>query len=162
EPRALRDEAVSVPGTGRVGSRDGRTGLSASRLRTAHLALAVVFVGFGAVDGTWAARLPALKRGLGLDSGELGLVIFSVSITATLMLPVAGWLTSRAGSRGPSGLGLLLAGGALATAAFAPSLAALVPAACVLGAGIGIVDVAANAHGVALEGGLGRPVLSAL
>jgi hypothetical protein len=32
----------------------------------------------------------------------------------------------------------------------------------VIGAGIGIVDVAANAHGVALEEGLGRPVLSAL
>jgi hypothetical protein len=133
-----------------------------TRLRTAHVALAVVFIGFGTIDGTWAARLPALKGRLGLDSGELGLVIFCVSVTATVLLPVAGWLSSRAGSRGPSGLGLLLAGGALTAAAFAPSLGALVPAACVLGAGFGIVDVAANAHGVALESELGRPVLSAL
>jgi MFS transporter len=131
-------------------------------LRAAHVALAVVFVGFGAVDGTWAARLPALKGRLGLDSGELGLVIFCVSVSATLVLPLAGWLTSRAGSRGPSGLGLVLTACALTAAAFAPSLAALAPAACLIGAGFGIVDVAANAHGVALEERLHRPILSAL
>jgi hypothetical protein len=136
--------------------------MGARQLRAAHVALAVVFVGFGAVDGTWAARLPALKARLGLDSGELGLAIFCVSVSATLVLPVAGWLTSRAGSRGPSGLGLVLTAGALTAAAFAPSLAALAPAACLMGAGIGIVDVAANAHGIVLEQRLGRPVLSAL
>jgi len=38
----------------------------------------------------------------------------------------------------------------------------LVVTACALGAGVGIVDVAANAHGVAVEERLGRPVLSAL
>jgi MFS transporter len=130
--------------------------------RTAHVALAVIFVGFGAIDGTWAARLPALQHRLGLDSGKLGLVVFCVSVTATVLLPVAGWFTSRAGSRWPSGIGLVVAGGALAAAAFAPSFDALVPAACVLGAGFSIVDVAANAHGVALEERLGRPVLSAL
>ena len=136
--------------------------VSARQLRAAHVALAVVFVGFGTVDGTWAARLPALKDRLGLDSGTLGVAIFCVSVSATLVLPVAGWLASRAGSRGPSGLGLVLTGGALTAAAFAPSFAALAPAACLIGAGFGIVDVAANAHGVALEGRLGRPVLSAL
>ena len=92
--------------------------MAARRLRAAHIALAVIFVGFGAVDGTWAARLPALKTRLGLDSGQLGLVIFCVSISATLLLPVAGWLSSRAGSRGPSGVGLL-AGSAIAAGAAA-------------------------------------------
>jgi hypothetical protein len=136
--------------------------MGARQLRAAHVALAVVFVAFGTVDGSWAARLPALKGRLFLDSGELGLVIFCVSVSATLMLPIAGWLTSRAGSRGPTGLGLVVTAAALTAAAFAPSLAALAPAACVLGAGLGITDVSANAHGVALEGRLGRPVLSAL
>jgi len=136
--------------------------MPARRLRTAHAALAITFVGLGAVDGVWASRLPALKHRLGLDSGELGLVLFAVSLTATASLPLAGWLAARRGSRGPTGLGLLLAAGGLTLAAFSPSLAVLVPAACVLGAGIGILDVGANAHGVAVEGRLGRPVLSAL
>jgi predicted MFS family arabinose efflux permease len=136
--------------------------VGAGRLRRAHVAVAFAFVAFGTIDGTWVARLPALKQRLGLDSGELGLVILSVSLTATLLLPLSGWLTSRRGSRGPTGLGLFVTAGALTAAAFAPSLLALVAAACLMGAGVGIVDVAANAHGVAVEKRLGRPVLSAL
>jgi MFS family permease len=136
--------------------------VGAGRLRRAHVAIALTFVAFGTVDGTWVARLPALKHRLGLDSGELGLVIFSVSLAATLLLPVSGWLTSRRGSRGPTGLGLLVTAAGLTAAAFAPSLYTLVPAACLLGAGFSVVDVAANAHGVAVEQRLGRPVLSAL
>jgi hypothetical protein len=136
--------------------------MTAGRLRAAHAALAVAFVCFGAVDGTWTARLPAVQEGLHLDSGQLGIAIFGVSVTATAMLPLAGWLASRSGSRGPAGLGLLITAGGLAAAAFAPSLAVLVLTACTLGAGVGIVDVAANAHGVAVEERLGRPVLSAL
>jgi fucose permease len=136
--------------------------VSAARLRAAHVALATAFVGLGAIDGVWVARLPALKHRLGLDSGELGLVILAVTLTATVSLPLAGWLVSHRGSRGPVGLGLVVGAIGLALAAFAPSLAVLVPLACVLGAGIGILDVSANAHGVAIEHRLGRPVLSAL
>ena len=136
--------------------------MAAGRLRQAHVALAVSFVAFGTLDGTWAARLPALKRRLGLDSGKLGLVVFLVSLAATLLLPVAGWLAARRGSRMPTALGLFLAGAGITGAAFAPSFATLVPVACVIGAGWGIADVAANAHGVALEAQIGRPILSVL
>jgi fucose permease len=131
-------------------------------LRRAHLALAVAFIAFGTVDGTWAARLPALERRLDLDSGSLGIAIFCVSLTATLMLVPAGALASHRGSRGPVALGMLVMAGGLTASAFAPSLGALVPSACVLGAGFGILDVSANAHGVLVERRLGRPVLSAL
>jgi fucose permease len=131
-------------------------------VRRAHVALAVAFVAFGAIDGTWAARLPAIKARLHLDSGRLGIAIFCVSLAATAMLPFAGWLASKRGSRGPILLGLLVTAGGITAIAFAPSLALLAPSACLLGAGFGIVDVAANAHGVAVEQRLQRPVLSAL
>jgi fucose permease len=133
-----------------------------ARLRRAHLALALTFVAFGAIEGTWSARLPALKQRHALDSSELGLIVLAVSGAATLVLPLAGWLAGRFGSRPPAALGLLLAAGALAAAAFAPEKASLVAAAVVLGAGFGTVDIAANAHGVGLEERLGRHVLSAL
>jgi predicted MFS family arabinose efflux permease len=136
--------------------------MPARRLRTAHVALAVAFIGLGGLDGVWTARLPALKHRLDLGSGELGIVIFSVSLAATVSLPLAGWLASHRGSRGPTGLGLVIAGVGLTLAAVAPSFAVLVPAACILGAGIGTLDVSANAHGVAVEARLERPVLSAL
>jgi fucose permease len=136
--------------------------VAAARLRRAHVALAVLFVVFGTLDGTWAARLPALKQRLGLDSGRLGLVVFLVSLTATLLLPVAGWLAARRGSRMPTALGLFLAAVGITGAAFAPSFGTVVPAVLVIGAGWGIADVAANAHGVALEKSIGTPILSVL
>jgi MFS family permease len=130
--------------------------------RRAHRALAAGFVVLGVIDGVWSARLPALKHKLALDSGRLGIVIFAVGLTATLVLPLAGWVSARAGSRGPTAVGLLAAAGALAAAAFAPSLPVLVLVACGLGSGIGTVDVAMNAHGVELERRMGRPLLSPL
>jgi MFS family permease len=122
----------------------------------------VLFVGFGTIDGTWVARLPALKQRLDLDDGLLGVVAFTVGLTATLLLPVAGWIVARRGSRGPTMLGLTLASAGLVAAAFAPSFASLLPVVCILGAGIGFSDVGANANGVALEEELERPVLSTL
>jgi predicted MFS family arabinose efflux permease len=136
--------------------------LRARQLRSAHIAIAVAFIAFGAAEGTWVARLPAIKQRLGLDSGELGLVLLGVSLTATVLLTSAGWLASRRGSRGPIMLGLVVLAAALTATAFAPSFSTLLLAACLLGAGVSIVDVAANAHAVAIEQGLGRPVLSAL
>ncbi len=130
--------------------------------RSAHRALAAGFIVLGAIDGAWVARLPALKHHLSLDNGRLGIVIFAVSLTATLSLPFAGWLSARYGSRGPVGLGLGLALAALAVAAFAPSLLALVAIACVLGVGLGMTDIAINAHGVELERREGRTLLSPL
>jgi fucose permease len=132
------------------------------RLRRAYVALAITFVAFGTVDGSWAARLPALKQRLSLDSGRLGLVIFAVTAAAVVLLPAAGWLSSRFGSRAPAGLGLLLVAVGLSAAAFAPGFAALAASGATIGAGFAVVDVAANAHGVALERRSGRPLLSAL
>jgi MFS family permease len=126
------------------------------------MAIAAIFVVFGALGGNWDARLPAVRHRLGLDSGELGVVIFAVTLTATAVLPLAGWLTARLGSRGPSALGLLCAGAGITTAAFVPSYTTILPVACLIGAGWGITDVAANAHGVAVEQALGRRILSGL
>lgn len=133
-----------------------------ARLRQAHVALAVLFVAFGALDGSWAARLPALKHRLHIDDGRLGVVVFLVTLTATLLLPIGGWIAARRGSRLPTMLGLLLACTGLTGAAYAPTFASVIPIACVLGAGWGIADVSANAHGVAIEERLGRPILSVL
>ena len=132
------------------------------RLRRAHVALAGAFVILGFLDGAWVARFPAVKHQFGLDTGRLGIVILASSLASTLVLPLAGWLSSRHGSRVPVGIGLWMMAAAVGTAAFAPSLRPLLLVMCVLGAGIGIADVAANAHGVELERRLGRPVLSPL
>jgi hypothetical protein len=131
-------------------------------LRRAHVALAVIFVCFGTIDGTWAARLPAIKDRLGLDSGRLGLAMFSATFVATLTLPFAGMVASRFGSRLPTGVGILVISTGLACAGVAPTYVLLVLSAALFGVGIGTLDVAANAHGVSIEHGVGRPILSSL
>lgn len=133
-----------------------------SSVRRAYVALAGVFVVFGTLGGNWEARLPAIRHQFRLDSGRLGVVIFAASLTSTAVLPLAGWVTARLGSRGPSVLGLLLAAAGISATAFLPAYSTLVPVACVIGAGWGITDVAANAHGVAIEQALGRRILSGL
>jgi hypothetical protein len=132
------------------------------RLRRAHGALAVVFVVFGALGGNWDSRLPAVRHRLGLDNGELGVVIFAVALASTAVLPLAGWFSARIGSRGPSAFGLLCAAAGISAAAFVSSYGALLPVACLIGVGWGVADVAANAHGVAVEQALGRHMLSGL
>lgn len=141
---------------------EGSLPLRIDRPRRASVALAAIFVIFGTLGGNWDARLPAIRGRLGLDSGELGLVIFAVTLATVAVLPLAGWLSARIGSRGPSAAGLLCAGAGISAAAFVPSYATLLPLACVIGAGWGTVDVAANAHGVSLEQALGRRILSSL
>jgi fucose permease len=136
--------------------------VGARELRNAYVGLFATFVVFGALGGNWDARLPAIKHRLRLDDGKLGVVILLVTLAATVLLPVAGWLTARLGSRAPSALGLLLAAAGITAGAYVPSFATILPAACVIGAGWGIADVATNAHGVALEERLERPVLSRL
>jgi MFS family permease len=130
--------------------------------RRALIALAIVFVCLGTVDGTWAARLPALQDRLGLDSGRLGIAILAATFFSMMSLPPAGMLAARFGSRLPTAIGITIAGIGLACAGVAPSFATLLPSAALLGIGIGMIDVGANAHGVAIEGRLERPVLSSL
>jgi MFS family permease len=131
-------------------------------LRRAHIALAIVFVCFGTVDGTWSARLPAIKDRLDLDSGRLGLAMFSATAVATLILTPAGMLVSRLGSRLPTAVGIVIISAGLVCAGLAPSYATLLLAAALFGVGIGTLDVSANAHGVAIEHGVARPILSGL
>jgi len=131
-------------------------------LRSAQIALAIVFVCLGTVDGTWAARLPAIQDRLGLDSGRLGIALFAATFFAMLSLPLAGMLSARFGSRLPTAAGLVIIAAGLACAGLAPSFATLLPAAALFGVGVGVLDVGANAHGVSVERGLDRPILSSL
>jgi hypothetical protein len=130
--------------------------------RRALVAIAIVFVCLGTIDGTWAARLPAIQDRLGLDSGRLGIAILAATLFSMLSLPLAGMLASRYGSRLPTAAGIVIAGVGLACAGLAPSFAVLLPSAALLGVGVGTLDVGANAHGVAVEGRLERPILSSL
>jgi len=131
-----------------------------STLQRARWAVAYVFFAGGAVVGSWVARIPAVKDDLGLSDGALGCALFGVAAGAVVAMPIAGRVAARCGSRRATEVGLFACCGALLLPALAGSVAALVPALIVLGASIGTLDVAMNAHGLAVERGCGRPILS--
>ncbi|TMR90687.1 MFS transporter, partial [Nonomuraea basaltis] len=111
--------------------------------------------------GLWAAGLPSLNDRLDLGPARLGSVLLLISGGALVSMLAAGPLVDRWSSRrvcwiaGPFS-GLVLLGPALASSYWA--LAAL---AVVFGIGLGVTEVAMNAHSVEVERRYGRPIISA-
>lgn len=131
-------------------------------LRHARLAILGYFFLLGGASATWAARLPAIKAGLHLSDGRLGLVLFAMPAGSVLTLPLSGRMVDAFGQTRV----MRAAGVAVAIALIAlglpTNLPVLMVAAACYGAVAGLLDVAMNAAGSRLERGYGRPILSSL
>src|SRR5215210_3243215 len=128
--------------------------------RAARRAVTVIFLLNGALIGSWAARIPAVKERLDLGEAQLGIALGLVALGALVAMPVSGWMSARGGSRRTTRFAVVLFCVVLPLPALAPAYALLLPAALLLGAGNGSLDVAMNAHGVAVEQRHGSPILS--
>ena len=131
-----------------------------SRRRSPRVAVGTVFFLNGLVLASWVPHIPLVKAAHGLGDGALGGVLFAMAIGAVTVLPAAGWLVSRGGSRGVTLLAAATLALALPLPVLAPSAAWVAGALWLLGAANATLDVAMNAQGVAVETALGRPVLS--
>jgi predicted MFS family arabinose efflux permease len=129
-------------------------------LRRARLGVALTFLVTGVVFATWSARVPAIKQALQLGEGGLGVAFMGLNAGAVVGLQLGGVLVPRTGSRAALRVALPAYVAALVGPAVAGDLATLTVALFVLAATNSVVDVAMNAHGVAVEHGLGRPVMS--
>jgi MFS family permease len=128
--------------------------------RQARAAVAAVFFLNGAVFGSWAARIPAVRDRVGLSDGELGLALACGAIGSIVAMPIAGGRAARVGSRRATRVALALMSLAAAVVALSPSLAVLCALMLLLGAAMGSCDVTMNAHGVAVERRYGRAILA--
>ncbi|WP_222623327.1 MFS transporter [Streptomyces armeniacus] len=119
------------------------------------------FVINGFVMGMWASGLPALDDRLGLGPARLGSVLLLVSGGALASMLIAGrlvdtWSSARVcRAAGPVSAAVLLG------PALAGSYAWLTVLAVLFGLGVGIIEVAMNAHSVEVEHRYGRPIVSA-
>lgn len=133
-----------------------------SSLKHARLALATNFLVHGMIWGGWAAQIPLAKERLGAGPGLFGLALLSIAMGAILAMPVAGALVNRFGSR----LVTAVSGGLFCLLFLGPNLAPDVVSFAMLGFVFGMVtgsmDVSMNAHGLALERRLARPIMSFL
>jgi MFS family permease len=97
---------------------------------------------------------------VGIGEGALGLALAMAAAGSLIGMPLAGWLTARHGSRVVTRATLTLFVLSLPLPALATSLGPLMAGTFLFGAFGGALDVAMNAHGVALERRYERPILS--
>ncbi|MFC9975914.1 MFS transporter [Spirillospora sp. NPDC127200] len=127
-----------------------------------HHSIAAVFAVHGAVSGTLATRLPWIQDRLDLSPGVLGMVLLCPSIGAFVGMPMAGRLAYRIGSRAATRFLICLWCVLLTLPALAPALPVLVVVMLMFGATAGMSDVVMNAHGVAVERRVRKPIISGL
>jgi fucose permease len=103
-----------------------------------------------------------VKSAHGLTDASLGIVLFAVASGALISMPATAWLAQRVGS-----MRAVLAAAAMTIApisviASVHTYALLIVVALLFGCGFGAMNVALNAHAIALERQAGRPILSGL
>ena len=114
----------------------------------------------GFTMGGWALHVALAQKRLHTDLGWFGIALTGMAIGSIISMPLTGVLIGRKGSAG-----LLRWVTPLCFACFllplsAPNLALFAFALVIFGALNGAMDVAMNAHGLAVEGQLKRPVMS--
>ena len=120
---------------------------------------AIFFINGGAV-ATWASRIPAIQEKLALASGPLGIALLSMAVGASIAMSVAGAMSSRYGSRPIIVWTTAFSCLSLIFPAFCPNLLTLCLSVGVLGLFLGSMDVAMNAHAIAVEKAYAKPIMS--
>jgi MFS family permease len=136
--------------------------MSASTIHKARWAIALTFLMHGFVVGSWIPHIPLAKERLAVGTGIFGLALLTIAFGAIISMPLSGILVNRFGSArvtAVTGVALCLA---FLLPPMMPDLWAFLPAALVFGASIGSMDVAMNAHGIAVEKALRRATMSLL
>jgi MFS family permease len=121
-----------------------------------------VFFVNGAVIGTWVAHIPWIQDRFDFSKSTLGLVILAMSIGVIVALPLMGQAIVRLGSVRATRIAGTVCALVLPLPLLAPEPWLLPIALVVLGASSGAMDVSMNAHGVAVERILHRPIMSSL
>ncbi|GAA0404093.1 MFS transporter [Acrocarpospora corrugata] len=131
-------------------------------LRRARIGTTLTFILAGIFSGTVAVRLPALTEKLELSEGQLGVALLASGIGALVSMQAARPLMRRMGSRGILTAAAPSCAATLALVGAAPSYPLLLVATSLFGVTFGLLDVAMNAQGSAVEAGYGRPLLSGM
>jgi MFS family permease len=126
----------------------------------ARYAIWMVFLIHGAMLGGWVTHIPLAKDRLETGLGWFGVALLSFAAGAVVAMPLAGALINRIGSAAVTWICGLSFAAMLFAPAFAPTLPLFMVGGALLGASVGSMDVAMNAHGLAVERLLKAPVIS--
>ncbi len=121
-----------------------------------------VFLINGAMVGTWIAHIPWFQDHLGISKATLGLCLLCMAAGALVSMPLTGYILERRPSASVTRATTLVFCLMLPLPLLATSPFMLGAILFVFGASNGAMDVAMNAHGVALERELRKPIMSSL
>ncbi|WP_343555655.1 MFS transporter [Sphingobacterium sp.] len=122
----------------------------------------VMFLVCGLALSSWAPMVPFAKDRLGLNDGELGLLLLFLGGGALLTMPLSGFLIGKVGSRKVILIAGLIAALVLPVLLMVTNSYLMAGVLFIFGCSIGGIDVAMNAHGVQVQNAMGRPIMSSL
>lgn len=125
-----------------------------------RLATFLVFSVNGAMIGTWVAHIPWIQDHLGISKATLGLCLFCMAAGALVSMPLTGHLVDRRSSASVTRWLTLVFCLMAPLPLLATSPYMLGAILFIFGACNGAMDVSMNAHGVAIQERLRRPVMS--
>ncbi|MGH8892643.1 MAG: MFS transporter [Actinomycetes bacterium] len=126
---------------------------------TAARATRIVFAANGLLFATWVSRIPAVRDDLGADERGLGFALLFIAVGSLLAMPLSGRLVSWLGARAVLAICVVVCALAYPALALAPDLIVLAAVLFVIGAGVGVWDVAMNVSGHVVERDEGRDLM---
>jgi predicted MFS family arabinose efflux permease len=129
---------------------------------TPRAATFLVFSVNGAMIGSWVAHIPWLQDHLGVSKSTIGLCLLCMAAGALVSMPLTGQILDRRSSASVTRTAALLFCLMLPLPLLASSAPMLGAILFFFGAVNGAMDVSMNAHGVAVERELPKPIMSSL
>lgn len=120
-------------------------------MRRAVWATRFVFGANGGLFATWISRIPAIRDDLGATERGLGFALLFIAVGSLVAMPFSGRMVGAVGARRVMAACVVLCGLAYPALGLAPDLVALALVLFVVGAGVGVWDVAMNVAGHAVE-----------
>jgi hypothetical protein len=127
-----------------------------------RVATAGIFAANGAAIATWVAQIPSVQERLAISKSVIGLALLCMAAGALVAMPLTGQLLARRPSAGVTRIAIAVQCVLVPLPLLAPSPVLLGAFLMIFGAANGVCDVGMNAHGVAVEKAIGRPILSGL
>ncbi|MFO1122163.1 MAG: MFS transporter [Hyphomicrobiales bacterium] len=128
--------------------------------RHARWAVVTCFLLHGILIGSWVPHIPLAKERLEAGPALFGLALLAFAGGAVVAMPVAGMMINRYGSARLTAVTGLLFCLTFFGPILAPDLPLFIVAGFLMGMSIGSMDVAMNAHGIAVEKALRLPTMS--
>lgn len=128
-------------------------------MRRQAWATRVVFAANGGLFASWVSRIPAVRDDLGTDERGLGFALLFTAVGSLLAMPLSGRLIASVGARRVLVVCVVLCALAYPGLGLAPDLVVLGAVLLVIGAGVGVWDVAMNVSGHAVEEAAGQDLM---